>query len=200
MKQFTRYLLGTLLLSSVVLVAIGAWNYWTVSRPVAQVSGSRIRVWAHYQHYVNASILSFDLREIGQSSMMDVFVVLLQSAEALRSQNFQKVELQHQGNVRFLLDGSYFKQLGNELNYRSPLYTITGCMSPISCGGRTFLSYLYRPDGTEAFPQSARRFVGGSGLVGMLSQMKEEADQFGSELDKFGEFHKQWYLAPSPPH
>jgi hypothetical protein len=178
-----KRLLIVALFVCVVFAVIGAWNYFTVSRPVALANGNQqIRVWAHYQHYVNASVLSFDLRKTGGGSMMDVFMVFLRSANALASHSFQKVELQYRGNVRFLVEGTYFKQLGSE--GQNPIFTM-----------RTFTSHLCRPDGAEVFPGLTRRFVGRSGLIGMLNQMTEDADQYSRELEQFSAFSEQWYLS-----
>ena len=178
------------------LVGLGAWNYFTVSRPVALVSGNQLaRVWTHYQHYVNPSVLSFDLRTTGGSSMMDVYVVLLHSARALSSHHFQKVELLYHGHLRFILDGLYFKQLGNEYAFQSPFYTITGRTSPLNPPTSSiFTSHLLRPDGAKAFPELTQRVASGGGLVGMLSQMTDESDEFGKALDQFNEFSRVWYL------
>jgi hypothetical protein len=75
-----RYIRSTLLtvafLVCVALIAIGAWNYLTVSRPVAVANGGqRISASVHYQRYLNPSVLCFNLTEIQGSSMMDVFLV-----------------------------------------------------------------------------------------------------------------------------
>jgi hypothetical protein len=181
----------------VVLIGIGAWNYFTVSRPFIQATtgNENVRAWVHYQYYLNASVLSFDLRETGTSSMMDVFVVFLQSAKVLQAHKFDKVELQYRGHTRFLIDGAYFTQLGSALTFHDPFYTITGRTSPLNPPTTSsFMSNLYRPDGVKAFPEVRRTLARGSGLIGMLSQMTEEANEFGRELDQFHEFHRQWYL------
>lgn len=94
------------------VLSISAWNYFSVYRPVSQASRNQeVRIWVHYQHFINPSVLSFDLRDAHGSSMMDVFVVLRQSAKALSSHHFQKVELCHHGDVRFILDGVYWNAL-----------------------------------------------------------------------------------------
>jgi hypothetical protein len=132
--------------TAVGLICIGGWNYLTVVDPVESTlaldsrnHGIDVRV--HYQNYLNASVLAFDLRSVsGESSMADVFRVFLQSSKALRSHEFQKVELQYRGDVRFLLEGAYFKRLGDEYDIQNPVYTM-----------RTFTSHLYRPGGTRAF-------------------------------------------------
>jgi hypothetical protein len=155
------------------IVIDGAWNYFTVSRPVdtALALNSRnqgVQVRLHYQNYLNTSVLSFDLRVSGHNSMADVFRVFLQSAKVLRSHDFQKVELRYRGDIRFLVEGTYFKQLGNEFDFQNPVYTM-----------RTFTSHLYQPDGEKAFSEWT------GGWLGVITK----------EMEQFDEFHKQWYLA-----
>jgi hypothetical protein len=157
--------------------SIAAWNYVTLSRPVDRVLGqdSRnhgIEVRVHYQNYVSPSVLSFDLRSVsGENSMADVFRVLLQSSKALREHEFETVELCYRGAVRFLLEGRYFKQIGDEFDFQNPVYTM-----------RTFTSHVYRPDGTKAFSEWT------GGWLGVMTK----------EMEQFNEFHQQWYLTGSP--
>jgi hypothetical protein len=92
----------------VALIGIGAWNYLTVLRPVSVANGDhRIQASVHYQHYLNPSVLCFNLKQTQGSSMMDVFFVLLQSAKSLSSLKFDKVELQYRGDLRFILEGEF---------------------------------------------------------------------------------------------
>jgi hypothetical protein len=72
-------------------------EYFSLVRPVARATeNQQVRVWAHYQDYVNASVLSLDLREIKQASKMDVFMMLLQSARVLRIHDFRTAWLVNQ--------------------------------------------------------------------------------------------------------
>jgi hypothetical protein len=178
------------------VLPIGAWNYFSVYRPVSQATRNQeVRIWVHFQHYISPSVLSFDLRDAHGGTMMDVFVVLRQSTKALSSHHFKKVELRHHGDVRFILDGVYFNQLGNEYAFQNPFDTITGRTSPMSPAMfPTFTSHLYRPDGVKVFTEPSNSYGAGYGLIGMLSQMREQADQYGEELDQFHEFSKRWYL------
>jgi hypothetical protein len=170
MKRIISFLV---LLVVASFVCIAGWNYLTLAKPVETTlkmdsRNQGIEVKVHYQNYVNPSVLSFDLRSVsGQNSMVDVFRVLLQSCKALKEHEFQKVELEYRGDVRFVLEGGYFKQLGDDYDFQNPVYTM-----------RTFTSHLYRPHGTEAFSESTG---------GWLAVMSEEIDQFK-------DFHKQWYL------
>jgi hypothetical protein len=180
------------LLVCVALMAIGAWNYLTVSRPVAVANGDqRIRASVHYQSYLNPSVLCFNLMETQVSSMMDVFSVLLRSARALNSHKFGKVELQYRGELRFILDGEYFAQLGNW--NQDPVFLITGRASPIGPqSSASFTSHVFRIDGTKAFPEVTRTSTFGPGLAGMLSGMTDQADAYGDALDQFRQFYEQW--------
>ncbi|HXS94149.1 MAG TPA: hypothetical protein VN736_06050 [Candidatus Limnocylindrales bacterium] len=167
----------TIIVLMLLVGSIAGWNYITLSKPVDTTLGqdSRnhgIEVRVHYHNYISPSVLSFDLRSVsGDNSMADVFRVFLQSSKALREHEFEKVELQYRGDVRFFLEGKYFKQLGSEFDFQNPVYTM-----------RTFTSHLYRPDGTKAFPEWT------GGWLGVMTK----------ELDQFSEFHKQWYLTISP--
>ena len=158
-------------------VCIGGWNYLTIMAPVesalaVDTRNEGVAIEVHYKNYINPSILSFDLREItGAKSSADVFRVYLKSAKALRSHEFQEVELLHQGDVRFILAGAYFQQLGGEYDFQNPVYTM-----------RTFSSHLYRPDGTKAFPEWT------GGWLGVMTK----------EMEQFNEFHQQWYLTGLP--
>jgi hypothetical protein len=177
---------------SVALIAIGAWNYLTVSRPVALANGDqRTRASVHYQSYLNPSVLCFNLMETQGSSMMDVFSVLLRSAQALNSHKFGKVELQYRGDLRFILDGYYFSQLGNW--NQDPVFLITGRASPIGPQSSTsFTSHVFRIDGAKAFPEVTRTSPFEPGLAGMLSDMTDQADAYGDALDQFRQFYEQW--------
>jgi hypothetical protein len=174
------------------LIAIGAWNYLTVSRPVAVANGDqRIRASVHYQRYLNPSVLCFNLTETQGSSMMDVFLVFLRSARALNSRKFAKVELQYRGDLRFILDGEYFAQLGYW--NQDPVFLITGRASPIGSQlGAGFTSHIFRIDGTKAFPEVTRTSNFRAGLAGVLSGMTDQADAYGDALDQFRQFYEQW--------
>jgi hypothetical protein len=194
--QMIRFVRSTVLtvalLVCVAFIAIGAWNYLTVSRPVAVANGDqRIRASVHYQRYLNPSVLCFNLTETHGSSMMDVFLVLLRSAKALNSHTFGKVELQYRGDLRFILDGEYFAQLGNW--NQDPVFLITGRASPIGPKlSASFTSHVFRIDGTKAFSEVTRPSTFRAGLAGMLSGMTDQADAYGDALDQFRQFYEQW--------
>lgn len=158
----------------VVLLSITALNYFAVKAPVdqvidADVRNHGVRVWVHYRHFVDISGLVFDLRSISsENSMADVFRTFLQAAKGLRGSEFRAVVLSFRGTPKFLLEGSYFKKLGEEYDSQNPVYTM-----------RTFASNLYRVDGSKAYPEWT------GGWLGVLQK----------EMEQFNEFHKEWYLS-----
>jgi hypothetical protein len=171
MKRTLSIIVSVLVASTLL---IGSWNYFTLWAPVsAENASTNVKVWVHYQNYVDSSVLDFDIRAIGPgNSRATVFAVFLKDARALKGRSFTRVMLLYQGDTRFMIDGSYFNRLGEELDLQNPLYTI-----------RTFSSYVYRPDGRRAFPE---RYAAGSGLLKGLSNLS-------LEFQEFGDFCDQWY-------
>jgi hypothetical protein len=162
-----------------VLSGVAGWNYFTVTQPVRKAENNRIKVWAHFQNFVNPSVLCFDLRETHGSGKIDVLSILIRSAAELKDDNFKAVILQARGYDRFILDGEYFKTLSNESN---PINT-----------ARAFPSHISRMDGKKAFPEVERRHVGGYSLMASLAQMTADADAYGKELERYSDFSDQWY-------
>jgi hypothetical protein len=120
------------------------------------------------QYRSDGSVLVFDLKAIAPTnSMADVFRVLLQFAEAERTQTFASVHLAFRGQPRFILHGDYFKKLGDEYSTQNPVYTM-----------RTFTENVFRMDGSRAYPTWT------GGLIGVVAKQTEQ----------FGDFHKEWYL------
>lgn len=114
------------------------------------------------------STLVFDLKGVsGTNSKADVFRVFLHYAHAMKDEEFESVELAFRGTPKFMMNGSYFQKLGEELDFQNPLYTI-----------RTFPENLQPPDGERAFP------VWEGGVLGVLK----------AQMEDFNEFHDQWYL------
>jgi hypothetical protein len=152
------------ILVPVVLAAAGVagWNYQVVQRPLSNALAADSRntglsVFAHYKWFVNPRVLVFDLRGVsGSNSEADVMRTLLQ------------VILAYKGQPRFLLEGSYFRQLGAEYDYQNPVYTL-----------RTFPEHVLNLDGTHAFGSWS------GGLLGVVSHQMADLNDFG----------KQWFLA-----
>ena len=168
-----RSIVLPVLLLVLILVAVWAWNHSAVQGPLQDVlSGDPrnkgIEASSHFGSYVDSRLLIFDIKAVdAEKSPADVFRVLLQFAEAVRGRHFDKVVLAHRGKAKFQLEGSYFRQLGEEYSTQNPIFTM-----------RTFPEHLVRPDGTKAF---------GGWTGGLLGVVKEQ-------LDDFGEFHRQWYV------
>ena len=127
-----------------------------------------IEVSVHFGSYVNPSILVFDLKSVSdQKSMVDVFRVFLQFAEAMKERKFDTVELSYKGKTKFEIDGNYFQTLGEEYSWQNSVYT-----------ARTFSENLKNPDGTRAYPEWT------GGLFGVAKEQMED----------FNDFHMKWYL------
>ncbi len=110
----------------------------------------------------------FDLHDIsGEKSRLDVTRVLLQFAERIQDQRFDRAILAFQGSPRFVLEGAYFQELGAEYQTQNPAYTL-----------RTMPQNTYNLDGTAAFSTWE------GGLLGVL----------GRQMEDFGELHDRWYL------
>jgi len=161
---------------SVLVVLVGvifSFNYFTLGKPLSEVlqsetRNSGIELRSHYKYYVQPSLLVVDVNTIsGEKSAADVFRVFLQYAAKLKEKSFESVLLQSKGVTKFIIQGDYFKELGNEYGEQNPVYTM-----------RTFTEHVYSPDGTKAFSTWS------GGLLGVLKQQMED----------FGEFHKKWYV------
>jgi len=134
----------------------------------ADFRNAGLKVSTHYGFFVNPTVLVYDLRSVpADKAPADVFRLLLEFAESVSDQEFGLVKLAYRGRVKFLLDGSYFQQIGREYEYQNPVYL-----------ARTFPEHLMKPDGTRAYP------VWTGGLIGVsLQQMKD-----------FLDFHSKWYI------
>lgn len=156
-----------------LIVAVYGWNYLMLQLPMSEViredgRNSGVSVSAHYNYYLDPSTLVYDLHKVsGTNSKADVFRVLLQYAVKMKARRYDRVYLAYSGETKFVLDGGYFQQLGEEYGTQNPVYTI-----------RTFPSHLKRPDGSEAYGTWT------GGLIGVL----------GKEMEDFNDFHDKWYF------
>jgi hypothetical protein len=156
-----------------MLAAVAGWNYVALQLPLsstlhADPRNEGVGVFAHYEWFVNPDVLVFDLRSIaGSNSEADVLRSLLQYAEAMQSDDFGTVILAYKGHPRFMLKGSYFKQLGVEFSYQNPVYTL-----------RTLPEHVYNLDGTPAF---------GTWSGGLLSVV-------GHQMEDLNAFGRKWFL------
>jgi hypothetical protein len=76
----------------------------------------------------------------GEGSAMDVFRVLLQTADLLKENSYEKVELCFRNKTKFFLGGDEFKVIGEEFGEQNPMYTI-----------RTFPEKITLLDGSNAY-------------------------------------------------
>ena len=158
---------------AIVAAVIAGLNYFNLHRLMMKVlqDDSRndgIEVWCHYDTFVLPQGLVFDLRVVSAgNSQADVFRVLLQFAEAMKSAEFETVHLKYRGVPKFQLSGSYFRKLGEEYERQNPAYTM-----------RTFPQNLQLPDGSSAYSEWR------GGLLGVLQRQTED----------FSDFHRRWYV------
>ncbi|ELF6478356.1 hypothetical protein RA805_003669 [Vibrio cholerae] len=100
----------------------------------------------------------------GEGSAMDVFRILLQTADLLKENNYEKVELCFRNKTKFVLGGDDFKVIGEEFGEQNPMYTI-----------RTFPEKLTLLDGTKAYETH-----NGGALYLMRVQMADFQDMNGN--------------------
>lgn len=169
MKKMLIIILGLFVLA---LGVVGA-NYFYVGTYIAETIKSDLRnvgidVAVHLENYISPSTLVFDIRSVSDTnSPLDVFRVFLGFSASVKDMNFKQVKLAYNGNVKFYIDGDYFKSIGQEFKEQNPVYTI-----------RTFPENLYRPNGEKAF----ETWTGG--VLGVL----------GQQMDDFNSFHQEWYI------
>lgn len=167
-----RGLFALLSIFALVLVCAGGFYLYarTVSAPVAKAladeTGADTRVYR--RNWISSDEIVFDIRSVeGGISMADMTRRLLKAAEALKGSDFTRVYLAYRGEERFVLEGSYFKRLGEERGYQNPIYTI-----------RTLPENVSNLDGSPAFG----RWSGG--WLGVM----------GRQLEDSNEFHRRWWV------
>jgi hypothetical protein len=171
----SRKLIGIAVIVVIVLVFFGmlAFDYFTLEQPLHRVltGDSRNQVVtasAHFDGWISRDTLVFDLTDVsGNAKEIDVFRIFLQYAQAMKGRHFARVILAWHGTKKFVLDGDYFQQLGQEYESQNPMYTI-----------RTFPTHLTAMDGSKPFTE----YVGG--VLGVLEK----------EMEQFSDFNEQWYI------
>jgi len=127
-----------------------------------------IDVNVHFEYYLKQSVLIYNLKSItSNKSKADVFRVFLQFTEKMKNKDFEKIHLSFKDKTKFLLNGSYFKNLGEEYSFQNPGYTM-----------RTFPEYLENLDGSKAY----------SGWTGGW------LDVTLKQMEDFNDFHDKWYF------
>jgi hypothetical protein len=157
----------------VLAIGIYGFNYISLQSKMNYVlkndpRNEGIEVSVRYSHYINPSIIVYDLEKVSNTkSMADVFRVFMQFSEKVQSKDFNIVELSYMGKKKFKIKGDYYRKLGQEYNWQNPAYTI-----------RTFPENLMLIDGYRAYPEWT------GGLIGVL----------GKQMEDFNDFNMKWYL------
>lgn len=171
-----RVCLAVLVAAAFALGMLG-WNYLTVWRPVSthfaeDVRNAKVHAWTYHQYGVDPSVLVFDLRGFeDDTAPLDITRALLQSADALKDQTFERIVLAFQGTPKLQLNGDYFHTFGTEYGKQNPVYTI-----------RTMPENVYRLDGSRAYATWT------GGMLGVLGKQMEDVTQFA----------KDWYIEELP--
>jgi len=150
----------------IVASMIYGYNYIELQKPMNNVieedyRNSGIEVTVRFQNYVNLNTMVYDMVKFENNSAADVLRVLLQYADKLQNKDLDYIILSSKGNKKFILQGSYFKKLGQEYSYQNPLYTT-----------RTFTENVYNLDGTNAYDTWT------GGMIGVLSKQMEDFNIF----------------------
>lgn len=160
-------------LAALFLAAVGGYNWVSVLSPLqaAQSGDPRnkgIEALAYHRHFVLPGEIVFDLRDVDRSvAPVDVDRLLLQFARELRDRSFERVYLAFRGEMKFMLEGRYFRQLGQEFGLQNPVYTL-----------RTLPEHVLTPDGRPAF---------GSWTGGLLGVV-------GKQMEDLSDFHQRWFI------
>lgn len=162
-------------IGTIVIVVIGIYtfNFVTIILPTINKinednRNDGISLDVHYKFYVIPNTLEFDLKKVpSDKAVADIFRVFLQTSYALKDKKFDKVELKCRGTLKFILNGDYFQQLGNEFEEQNPIYTM-----------RTLPENLYNPNGELSY----NKWEGG--MFGVL----------GKQMEDFNDFNRKWYM------
>ncbi len=161
----------TILIFAICLVGVGCIipSFQEAKAAIAADERNQgIEVRFRSKNLITSDILVFDLQTVPEDKApVDMFRVLLQSAEALKDKDFTHVELAYRGVSKFILDGPYFKTLGEEYEAQNPIYTM-----------RTLPENLLTMDGEAAYS---------TWTGGILAVMEKQ-------MEDFSDFHTKWYL------
>ena len=157
----------------VVVAGIQAYAHITLQAPLnsainEDARNKGIKVSASYANWFPGSTIVFNLTEVsGTNSPADVFRVFLLFAEKQKAKNYSQIILAHKGKKKFMIEGPYFKALGQEHGSQNPVYTI-----------RTFPEHVFDLSGKQAFANWT------GGVLGVVNKQMED----------FNEFNKQWFI------
>lgn len=168
-KKFKYLFLLLIIFPLILITAIYGYNYLKLQSPMNKViemdnRNSGIEVAVRYDLYVNIKVIKYDLVDFASKSPADLFRAFLQFAESMQKETFDYVILCSQGNSKFKINGSYFKQLGSEYSTQNPVYTM-----------RTFPEKLMKLDGSRAYGQWE------GGVLGVLTKQMEDFNDFVKE-------------------
>ncbi|QEI08845.1 hypothetical protein FXN63_25565 [Pigmentiphaga aceris] len=156
-----------------VIVGVSAWNVVRVSQPVASrlaedARNANISLWAYHQYGLVPSVLVIDLRSVGgEVAAADVLRALFQSAESLKDTKFERVLLAYRGSAKLMMEGNYFRTIGEDLQTQNPVYTM-----------RTLPQNMLKLDGSSAYATWT------GGWLGVL----------GKQIGDLNTFTQDWYL------
>lgn len=173
MNKSKRAIFSSLFVFFAMTLAVYLYNYFTLQQPLSEVMNSDHRNYGinldvHFSYYVQSSILVINMKNISSdNSQADVFRVVLQYSKKLKEHDFDWIEFASRGTTKFVLEGYYFKELGEEFGTQNVIYTM-----------RTFPEKLLRPDGRKAFDTWS------GGLLGVM----------GKQMEDLTEFHRKWYI------
>lgn len=163
-KSRIKYIFAAILLIVIIFIT----NYSRLTLPASSVADDDMSVISYYRYGVVPDVIVYDILDVGLSaSQAGVIGGFFRYAEKLKDRDFSKVILSYRGSPKFFLRGEYFKQIGLELSYQNPIYTL-----------RTFPEKLETPDGVRAFDT----WTGGA--LGVLNAQLEDVNEMG----------RQWYL------
>jgi hypothetical protein len=157
----------------VVVAGIQTYAHINLQSPLnsvveADARNKGIKASASYSNWFPGSRIVFNLTEVsGSNSPADVFRVFLLYAEKQKNKSFTRVILAHKGKQKFMIEGPYFKKLGQEHGSQKPVYTI-----------RTFPEHVFDLSGKQAFANWT------GGVLGVVNKQMED----------FNEFNKQWFI------
>lgn len=149
------------------LIVVG--NYYFVGRLAKNAvdqdsrnSGFKFEV--RFSYYLKFNELTINLIEVGShNAPLDLMRSILQISRSLEGLEFEYVNLQRNGQDRFIIPGSYFYKIGQEFGIQNPIYTV-----------RTFPENVLNTKYTHAF----RKHDGGVLAVAaaQLNDFKDFAD------------------------
>lgn len=173
-----RTVIACFALAVLSLGAVFIYNHLRLQVPADEVirntpAGQGIVVRTHFGHYVDTSVLIFDLVSVSRTNnLADVFHLFIRFAEKMKGLSFREVRLACGGRVRFRVSGEYFRSLGAENAWKDPVKVM-----------RTFPEHLLAEKEGRAYPRRE-----GDQLTQVKMQMKD-----------FYDCHERWYMKDLVP-